>query len=197
MTRGRPRKINPEDALHAAMITFWEKGYDATSMTDLVAATGMAKPGLYATFGDKQEIFKKSLENYRDFHGRPLIGKLKSSNKPAKETLRDLLIELVDGFFDTSTPDGCFLANSLVKSENDEPAIAELAQKIHLFRHERFLEYLEKAKKEGRLSAQNDTHALADYISAQIITLPILHKTGADKENLHKFIETILTIIRD
>jgi len=197
MARGRPRKIDPEKALHAAMLTFWRKGYEATSMSDLVESTGMAKPGLYATFGDKQELFKKSLENYVEFHGKPIIAKLMHSKVSAKETLREVLIVLVDSFFNASTPDGCFLANSLVKSANDEPAISNLANKIQQFRWGKFLEYFEKAKQEGNLAADNDPEILADYFSAQVITLPILHKTGADKESLHKFIETVLLIIRE
>ncbi len=197
MGRGRPAKIDPDQALHAVMLTFWEKGYDATSMSDLVEATGMAKPGLYATFGNKRELFKKSLENYAQFHGRPLAMKLMQSEKSAKDSLRALFQGMVDGFFDEETPEGCFLANSLVKSSKVEPTIKEFANNMHSFRKERILEYLQKAAMEGNLSPKNDPEMLAEYISAQAITIPVLHKTGADKESLHQFIETILTIIKD
>ena len=56
MVRGRPRKTDPESALDSAMMLFWKKGFEATSMSDLSEATGMAKPGLYATFGDKEAL---------------------------------------------------------------------------------------------------------------------------------------------
>tara|TARA_R110002096_G_scaffold367840_1_gene561109 strand:+ start:42712 stop:43305 length:594 start_codon:yes stop_codon:yes gene_type:complete len=197
MVRGRPRKIDPEKALEAAMKTFWDKGYDATSLSDLVAATGMAKPGLYATFGDKQEIYTKSLENYVRLHGMPLMGRLMQSEKPAKEAFRDLFIAMVDSFFDENTPDGCFLANSLVKSKNNEPSISALANSIQQFRKGKFRDYLDLAQEKGLLAPENDSEKLADYFSAQAITLPVMHKTGASKENLHMFIETVITIIRD
>lgn len=197
MVRGRPRKIEPECALDAAMKAFWTKGYDATSLSDLVVATGMAKPGLYATFGDKQEIFKKSLENYVRSRGQPLIGKLMKSDKTAKEAFKDFYRGMVDGFFEEDMPDGCFLADTLVKSKNNEPSISELANMFQDFRKAKFCDYLTLAKRNGLLAQENDSERLADYFSAQAITLPVMHKTGATKRNLYMFIDTVITIIRD
>ena len=62
--RGRPRGYDEEQALEAAMLTFWEKGYRATSMDDLVARTGASRASLYKTFGDKRALFLKSLDLY-------------------------------------------------------------------------------------------------------------------------------------
>ncbi|MGE5163663.1 MAG: helix-turn-helix domain-containing protein, partial [Sphingobacteriales bacterium] len=52
--RGRPRAYNPDTALARAADVFWRNGYDGTSLDDLVAATGMNRPSLYAAFGDKR-----------------------------------------------------------------------------------------------------------------------------------------------
>lgn len=59
MARGRPRKTTPEKVLEQAMKIFWERGFDATSMNDIAQETGMAKPGLYAAFGDKENYINK------------------------------------------------------------------------------------------------------------------------------------------
>src|SRR5262245_20822174 len=63
--RGRPRKYDPDDALAKAMGAFWDRGYAATSLDDISAATGMNRPSLYAAFGDKQAIYLKAIERYR------------------------------------------------------------------------------------------------------------------------------------
>ena len=69
--RGRPRAYDPQVALARAAETFWKAGYAGTSLDDLVAATGMNRPSLYAAFGDKRDLYLKTLEYYRD-EGRAL-----------------------------------------------------------------------------------------------------------------------------
>jgi len=90
MARGRPRKVDPNAALETAIELFWEKGYEGTSMNDLVAATGMAKPGLYATFGDKEAFYAKALTHYVE-RGWPLLDDLARSDAPIDVVLRGYL----------------------------------------------------------------------------------------------------------
>ncbi len=60
----RPRSFDPDEALDLARDVFWEKGFQGTSLDDVTAATGLAKPSLYAAFGDKNALFLKVLERY-------------------------------------------------------------------------------------------------------------------------------------
>src|SRR5438309_6694914 len=64
--RGRPRAYDPGEALARAAATFWKAGYAGTSLDDLVEATGMNRPSLYAAFGDKREIYLKTLDYYME-----------------------------------------------------------------------------------------------------------------------------------
>src|SRR2546423_14024843 len=64
--RGRPRAYDPQVALARAAEVFWKAGYAGTSLDDLVEATGMNRPSLYAAFGDKRDLYLKTLEHYRD-----------------------------------------------------------------------------------------------------------------------------------
>ncbi len=59
--RGRPRAFDPESVLMQAAEVFWRQGFAATSLDDLVAATGVNRPSLYATFGDKEAIYQKAM----------------------------------------------------------------------------------------------------------------------------------------
>ena len=60
----RPRSFDPDQALDLARDVFWQKGFQGTSLDDITAATGLAKPSLYAAFGDKNALFLKVLERY-------------------------------------------------------------------------------------------------------------------------------------
>lgn len=197
MVRGRPRKTDPKDAMNAIMLTFWAKGYDATSLSDLVSATGMAKPGLYATFGDKEELYKKALEFYVSERRNERLFKDMNSKKTTKEAFNSFYNGIADIMCDPTNPDGCFLVNTLVKSENNEPALKETAKFYYEFRRNAILDYLEKAQKSGYLSNKNDVVQLADYLSAQILTIATLQKIGTDRDEIGRFIDTVLMIIRE
>jgi AcrR family transcriptional regulator len=58
MNRGRPRIFDPDLVLENAMQLFWSKGYEATSLQDLLATTGLSKSSLYESFGNKQRLFE-------------------------------------------------------------------------------------------------------------------------------------------
>src|SRR5260370_41403289 len=67
--RGRPRSYDPETALDSAAQLFWAKGFADTSLDDLSAAMGMGRPSIYNAFGDKEALFLRALERYRDTIG--------------------------------------------------------------------------------------------------------------------------------
>jgi TetR/AcrR family transcriptional repressor of nem operon len=62
----RPRSFNPDETLDLARDVFWRKGFQSTSLDDITAATGLAKPSLYAAFGDKNALFLKVLDRYHE-----------------------------------------------------------------------------------------------------------------------------------
>ena len=60
----RPKEFNPDEALEKAMQVFWHKGYEATSMEDLLNAMDINRGSLYATFGGKRALFLKAMDRY-------------------------------------------------------------------------------------------------------------------------------------
>ncbi len=61
---GRHREFDIDKALDAALSVFWQKGYEGTSLEDLSHVTGVARPGLYSAFGNKEALFRKALDRY-------------------------------------------------------------------------------------------------------------------------------------
>jgi TetR/AcrR family transcriptional repressor of nem operon len=60
----RPREFDEGAVLDAAVLCFWSRGYEATSVRDLVEKTGITAASLYNAFGDKRAIYEKALDHY-------------------------------------------------------------------------------------------------------------------------------------
>jgi AcrR family transcriptional regulator len=105
--KGRPRSFDPETALDRALRVFWEKGYEGTSLSDLTQAMGINRPSLYATFGDKEELFRKVLDRYRDGPAAYVLKAMKE--KSAKAAIEKMLYGTVEELSNPRNPKGCLL----------------------------------------------------------------------------------------
>lgn len=107
----RPKEFDRDVALERALDVFWEKGYEATSIADLVAATGVQRQSLYDTFGDKHGLFRAALDLYTTRIG-VLFQELTREGSPLTR-LRRLFRWVASG----ATPGnrGCMLINSAVE----------------------------------------------------------------------------------
>jgi AcrR family transcriptional regulator len=128
--RGRPRLFDADSALDAAVLVFWEKGYDGTSLTDLTAAMGINRPSLYATYGNKRALFIQAIDRYAATHGRRAFSALQDEpdNRTAVQRFLDASIEcaLADG-----TPRGCLINTVATDAAENDP---DLRTKLsHMF----------------------------------------------------------------
>src|SRR5687768_6284787 len=103
--RGRPRNFDPDEVLDRAMRVFWRKGYAATSLSDLTAATGINRASLYATFGNKESLFQRALDRYTQGPFSYFRGALEAPT--AREVVERLLQGSVNVATDPRYPPGC------------------------------------------------------------------------------------------
>lgn len=195
MARGRPRKIKPEEALETSMRMFWDKGYDGTSMNDIATATGVAKPGLYANFGDKDALFEKALTRYFDELGAPALNILANSSAPSREVLRDYLNMIVDAALDPSCPGGCFIVNSMVECNAHPKAMQDQLLRIDQRRQQAFATRMERAVQNGELPKNTDCRAMAVFFASMILSVALQARAGTKKETLLQIVETSLLVL--
>ncbi|MBC8240852.1 MAG: TetR/AcrR family transcriptional regulator [Alphaproteobacteria bacterium] len=195
MKRGRPRKTDPETALHAAMKVFWDRGYEGTSMSDLVDATGMAKPGLYANFGDKEALYAKALTYYYEELGAPGLVDLATSEEPINVVVRRFLENVARAARDKEYPGGCFVLSSVVECGHQLPALETLARSFNEKRRMVFIRRFRIAEKQGQLPAKANTKALAESFSGQSLALGVLGRGGASQQTLNDFIDVAMTVL--
>lgn len=190
MARGRPRKTDTREALHAIMIAFWQNGYSGTSVSDLAEASGMAKPGLYSAFGDKEALFEKALLHYFETYGGPVFHRLGGAKKHVLEDFRDFLGAIAELTLDKNTPAGCFLVNALVDCTYGPERHREVVTGLRDSRYGGIRDRLVKAVAAEELRSDADVDRLATFFDGQFSAIALLGRSGASADDLTTFIET-------
>ncbi|MEK6398822.1 MAG: TetR/AcrR family transcriptional regulator [Terriglobus sp.] len=185
--RGRPRAFDRDAALHAVMLLFWKQGFDGTSYTDLTAATGMSKPTLYATFGDKIALFRQAVVAYAEASTRVYMEAL---NQPTAREAVEACLRLTRGLTASDDePKVCFLVQGALTGSADTQ---ELRDELYAMQREatKMLQRrLDKGKRNGELPPDTNTAVLAEYFSSVVAGLSVQAASGGAAKDLNRVIE--------
>ena len=118
--RGRPRSFDRGAALAAAMDVFWEKGFEATSITDLTEAMGINPPSLYSAFGDKEQLFLEAIDSYSKRRGESCPY---CEEPTARQAIEKLLTYMAHDLMESSHPRGCMMMMAAATSSNTSAAL--------------------------------------------------------------------------
>ncbi len=190
--RGRPRAFDRDQALEAAMRVFWEKGYVATSMTDLTTAMGIASPSLYAAFGSKEDLFREALDRY-DSNFRNLAGEALNSAAPLRDQFERLL-HLSARENDRQTPAGCMMLMACEQRAELSPELAEDLSSRRAVAVALMEQRLHRAMETGEVPADIDARAIAEFYGTLQRGLSISAKTGATPEELRSVIASSMAV---
>lgn len=188
---GRPRAFDENAVLDQAMEVFWDKGYAATSLTDLLAATGLSKSSLYEAFGNKHDLFLRALERYRDVVVAPTVTALEQVS-PAREAIRRAFLQVIEGVEETASPRGCFSNNCAVEQAAHDPAACRRVIEVFGRFEAAFEAAIRRGQAAGEIPAERDAAALARYLNTALNGLIVVSKTGRDTGDLSDVVEITL-----
>ena len=188
--QGRPRAFDIDEALEQALQVFWRKGYLGTSLTDLTEAMGINRPSLYATFGNKENLFRKALDRYRDRQTAYLREALSEST--ARRVIERMMLGVDDLVTNPCNPSGCLYAQSLHSCvDPDNPLHQELAE--HRISGEAAIrDRFERAVSEGDLPSDTDPVALARFVVTVNFGMSVQAASGASRAELLEVVQTAL-----
>lgn len=182
-TRGRPRQFSDADVLDALVQLFWEQGYEATSMTDIVTATGLSKSSLYNTFGSKDELFSQALNRYIDLRSSMMTEVLAKGTR-GLEDLNGLLDAL---WAEVSVGDdhrGCLAINTATELGRRDDAVAAVATRFRATLRDALKSALQRAADLGEIDPQSVDPYAAVMLSFMLGTAVIVRSGAADDEIL-------------
>ena len=187
---GRPREFEPDEALDAALKVFWERGYEGASLSDLTKAMEINKPSLYATFGDKANLFRKVMDRYVSKQN-PLWEQV-FREPSARMAVERILNAVADSLTCGQSPHGCLLVQAaLTCSQESEGIKKELALR-RADSDSMLRARLERAQKEGEIPPNVDAAALSRYFSTILRGMSVEASGGATRQDLQNVIDLAL-----
>lgn len=190
---GRPRTFDEEAILDRAMLLFWRKGYEATSMNDLVEELELGRGSIYAAFGDKHRLFIQALGRYLGRQADLLASAL-DDEQPALPQLRRLFETLLHAESACSGA-GCFSVNSIAELLPGDLGVAELARTSLRSAEDAFTAQLERARAAGELTPAVSPREAARLLVALIQGLQILRKADPDPVRLAASLDATFALI--
>jgi TetR/AcrR family transcriptional repressor of nem operon len=191
---GPNKQFDRDEALDKAVQLFWEQGYEATSMQDLVNAMGINRASLYQTYGNKQELYLASLERYAAQILAHLTGLLDKPGTPLTN-LRDLFVHIIEQSLEGKMQ-GCLINNTAVELGPHDAKLAEIIRDIWVQFEDLFATRLQQAIEQQQLAADADPHQLAQVLNINLQGLVVKTKANSNKAELIGAVDALFDLIQ-
>ncbi len=181
---GRPRGFDADEALERALLVFWEQGYEGASLATLTDAMGISTTSMYATFGNKEELFRKALERYTEGPSAYLARALE------EPTALGVATAILAGTVRTTTrpahPHGCLGVQGALATSDSGRGVREL---LVAWRNngccgvrERF----QRAVDDGDLPPETNPALLARYVTTLAFGIAVQAASGVGRDELQE-----------
>lgn len=190
----RPKEFDPQIALLAAMEKFWESGFETTSLVDLTECMGVQKASLYATYGDKRQLFISALKQYQEFHFSEFV-KTIAEAPSVRECLRQALLLWMREAATQESARGCLCVNTAVELGPRDPEIARMLA-THARRVETVMaQALDRAKLAGEVRMDLDTLVASRFLYVTVFGLSVAGKGCLTADKLEPVIDMAMTVL--
>ncbi|HKG15074.1 MAG TPA: TetR/AcrR family transcriptional regulator [Pyrinomonadaceae bacterium] len=190
----RHKEFDRDEALQRAMQVFWSRGYEATSVGDLVEHMGINRQSLYDTFGDKHSLYLQALDRYREIEGRKVFELLEQPG-PVKRALRQLFQGVVECSLGGGERRGCFVGNATSELAGRCKETAEKACGSMAAAEEALYRALLRGKREGEIKGVRDPRAVARFLYSSLQGLQLMSKATKDRKTLEDVVRVTLSVL--
>ena len=190
----RQKEFQPNEVVDAAVQVFWEKGYEATSIQDLVDAMGINRGSIYATFGDKAGLFDAVLDRYSDASPvRTLLANADSDNP------RHVIEKLFDGLVAQAVMAdgrrGCLLTNTLTEMCSRDDKLAKKLGSRLLQVENTLTALITRGQQSGDIAAVREPHAMARFLVSTLQGFQAVAKLRPGEATLRDIADVALSTL--
>ena len=177
----RKKEFDVDTVLNKAMEAFWARGYEATSLNDLLDCMQIQRASLYNAFGDKHSLFLDALRRYDTIHRQAEIEKLLKMPSP-RQAILSYFEDVVTAVVAHGARNGCFLINTALELSPHDPEVAEVVRKaFHHTEHKFFRKMIEKGRTMGEIDKSVVPTSTARALLGLVIGLLVLARSRPEK----------------
>lgn len=190
----RVKLFNEQNIIYKAMELFWEKGYYDTSIANMVSSLGISRGSMYDTFGNKKNIFDKSLALYCEINEKSTKEFLENETN-VKEGLKKIFDKFIENSINDTMHKGCFVVNTTTEigSNDKEVYKALLSHKANV--ESLFYNFLLRGQESGEISRDKDIRTFSYLIYTLFNGIRVVSKLEQDKHKLIKSVESVLSLL--
>ncbi|MCA9726753.1 MAG: TetR/AcrR family transcriptional regulator [Candidatus Eisenbacteria bacterium] len=190
----RSKEFDPEVVLDRATDLFWKKGYEATSIKDLVGYMRINRFSLYSTFGDKQHLFLAACDRYEQHRGEDSLSIMEKS-EDGLPCIRRYLESLVERFTAEEGSRGCFMTNTTVElAPHDSRAAEKTGAYLHRLQAA-FYHALGRAHQRGEITSSPSINDYARFLTSTAQGMAVLAKVSPKREILDAIVNVSMSAL--
>ena len=190
----RTKDFDENEVLNKAIAIFWHKGYNGTSMQDLVDGLGISRSSLYDTYVDKHTLFIKALESYQTA-GSAKVCAITDDAGSARETIKKLLELIAGELLDDQKHKGCFMVNAEVEVGPHDPEVSKMVCESDQHMEDALYLVIKKGQESGEITNRQDARALARFTFNTVKGIRVTAKSTTDKTVFEDIIKLALAVL--
>ena len=190
----RTKAFDTDEVLDRALHIFWQKGYEGTSMQDLVDGMQINRASIYDTFGNKEQLYLSALQRYLQ-RNHQQVQQLLAGSSSVRKALEQLLDNMIQESLHDAERKGCFVVNATTGLANRYEEVNQLVLENERRMGFIFEDFIRQGKEQSEISSDQDEGALSSYLFSSIQGLRVLAVTNSDLTTLRRVKELILSTI--
>jgi TetR/AcrR family transcriptional repressor of nem operon len=190
----RTKDFDEDEVLAKAVSLFWYKGYNGTSMQDLVDGLGISRSSLYDTYGDKHTLFIKALESYKESATGKMCNVV-TNTASAREAIKQLLEITTNELVGDCQNKGCFMTNAAIEVAPHDKQVSDIICQNDQQIEDAFCKAIEKGQKSGEIASKQDARSLARFIINNVKGMRVSAKSAADKVVFDDIMKLTLSVL--
>jgi len=193
----RPREFDRTQVLDQAIDVFWQRGYEGTSIQDLVDRMGIHRGSLYCAFGDKHGLFLAALDRYEEVFHSKILDRLAAGGVrgEARQAIRQVFDDVVRSCAGQAGRKGCLMTNSAVElAARDGDTAARVSANLSRL-EEALCAAVRTAQADGELSRRHDARTLARFLLSSLQGLRVMGMASHDRNVLRDVARVTLSML--